>query len=281
MYLFYPLLIACTERPLDIDTAAEVENESEPSWSPPDPETPTPEWTAAEATDRLQSRIDAGLPVCMDLVNAWSDVRAMGDADPTGCPGEEDHFEVLAGCTSDSGYWFSGIAQHTHDVFTDTEGALRTHTNMVTGFEIHDPAGRAFTSGGGCGINQQQTDDSTTVDAWHNGSAVMEWDDGMLAEGISLLLYTTLTETTLALDGGVSVGDDTLTFREFQWGVGCPDGPEGAILLRGDQPYWYTIDFGDDCDRCGMLTHHIDTELGEVCLELDPLISDVRNGNTL
>ena len=69
-------------------------------------------------------RIDAGLPVCMDLVNAWSDVRAMGDADPTGCPGEEDHFEVLAGCTSDSGYWFSGIAQHTHDVFTDTEGAL-------------------------------------------------------------------------------------------------------------------------------------------------------------
>lgn len=273
-----PLLwIACSQQSPIIDTAAEAD----PSWTPPVPATPTPEWTAAEVSKRLQSRIDAGLPACMDLVDAWHDVRAMGDADPKGCPGEEDHFEILAGCTAASGYWFSGIAQYTDDAFTDVDGAWRTQNNMVTGFEIHAPDGRTFTSGGGCGITQLQADGHTSVEAWYSGSAVLEWDKGLLAEGVSLLLYTTLSQTTIALDGGVSVGADALTFRHFQWGASCPDGPEGAILLRGEQPYWYTIDFGDDCDHCGMLTHHISTELGEICLDLEPLIADVRDGNAL
>jgi len=277
VYLFFSLLIACDDAPPTAVPTAETAS----AWEPPDPDDPDPEWTAAEASNRLQSRIDEGLPVCMDLVEAWRSVRAMGDSDPEGCPGEEDHFQALAGCTAESGYWFSGIAQYTHDAFTDNDGAARTHYNMVTGFEIHDPDGLTFSSGGGCGITQVQTDERTTVEAWYHGSAVVEWGEGVLAEGVSLLLYTTLSDESLALDGGVSVGDDTLTFRSFQWGVGCADGPEGEILIRGEQPYWYTIDFGDDCDQCGMLTHHIGTELGEACLDLEPLITATRAGNTL
>ncbi len=231
-------LVACVA-PTPGDTGSDADSSSDS------------EWTAALAQERLQARLDDAFPDPRPLLIGFLDALTYGDED---CPGSATSLpgSTLTGCTADSGWSYSGIAELALD---------EQHFDLHGDFQLHDPDGAALVGGGGLYHDTRQGWFMLFMGTWRDETAA-DWRRA----GVSALLSAGSDATALLwVDGAYAIGAEVLAFEQFMWSrEGCA--PAGALLTRSDEGRWIRLDLAPDCSSCGIASDD-DRELGEICVD--------------
>jgi hypothetical protein len=251
-------------------------------------EEPVAEWTADEVGATIAETFGAGFPNGTLLRDTYLEMMAQGDIGE--CPvftGEysgpypDDLTEQnILGCTAGSGYSFSGVCQYDAEEFSDGGG-----TSLIWAlggdFELAYPDGARFGAGGGVtwqGYRSTGGGDSS-FESTIRGTWFDESNDVWLGQGFSGLFSVSGGAVAdvpfLDVHGGIAVGDVDMFFDEVSWDWATCDGlPHGQVRLRDTRGYWYVWTLEDDCDACGDVVFHGDTNLGELCLDLSAVGED-------
>lgn len=242
-------------------------------------------WTAAEIEALLQTWGDeVGLPRPAGLFAEYRSALLEGDED---CPGEDDDLtDDLSGCTSETGWNYSGIcilsAYETRDEDEVlTQGIL---TFDIADFVITRPDGLRFVVGGRAHHDWQLFDDGgTTTIALITGSWSHQWTElPWLAQTLSAdLEYVRQTgsQQALRIFGSMTTGDTSLVWDEVDLDArDCPGLPKGGELwLRQPDASWNHLAFRDDCSGCAEVTWNNSEVLGEVCLDLTHIRTELAS----
>lgn len=255
----------------------------EESGAPAGPEDPAaralePTWTAEEAMAAAQAAVDQGLPDPYRLRDLYFDLVETGqDAD---CPGPDLlNTPNLQGCTSDSGYFYAGLATYQEGTNPSADVAW-----MFSGdFEIITPEGWSYLVGGHAGHTLDESGpDSVFYQVDVSGSFRWDGDPGWLAEGLSAVFHVDGTRTPggddLTLDGGLAFAGVSLYWSDVHLVEGACEGhPTGSLDVRDPSGGWYTLTWGDACDGCGAVSFAGESA-GEACLDLRPAVAAFADG---
>jgi hypothetical protein len=242
-------------------------------------EDPSPELTVDEVGTAIFSAFAFGFPNGKQLKTTYLDMMSNGDE---ACPNSTTIItqDYILGCVAGSGYYYSGVCVYTEDTFVDETGTTQVWA-LGGDFDLAYPSGDHFAAGGGAtytGVRATDGEESFTSNVrgtWYDESAT-NW----LGQGISALIdYTggkTAGKPWIMLHGGIGIGDVDLFFDDmtWDWGSTCNGSPVGELRLRDSRGYWYVWTLDDDCDTCGELVFHGDTDLGELCVDLTPVGED-------
>ena len=104
-------------------------------------------------------------------------------------------------------------------------------------------------------------------------------EEAWLAQGISAYLSMLMEEndgTMVQLEGSLGIGDHHLYFDGLEFLSGeCGDGPRsGAIWIRQPDSSWFQLNYDEDCG-CPELTWNETDSLGELCVDVSPIRSDL------
>ncbi|MDP2305694.1 MAG: hypothetical protein Q8P18_06675 [Pseudomonadota bacterium] len=243
-------------------------------------EDPTPEWTAIDVGDTLREVLAHGFPNAQALKETYLGMMANGDAS---CPGSDTILSeaYILGCVAPSGYFYSGVCVYEGNVL-ENEAGTTTSWGLGGDFLLEYPDGDVFEAGGGATWSGQQTPDGDeTYESALRGTWIDASSETWLGQGFSGLFEARggvrAGEPWVAIDGGVAIGDADLYFDDLRWDWGgpCRGTPAGSVRLRDTRGYWYVWSLEGDCDICGDVVFHGDTNLGPLCLDLQPLGADV------
>lgn len=223
-----------------------------------------PAWTAGQALEAARVALDGGLPDPHPLRDRYFELVEVGqDAD---CPGPDLlNTPNLQGCTSDSGYFYAGLATYQEGTNPGADVSW-----MFSGdFEIVTPEGWSYLVGGHTGLSQ---DASGFFQVEVSGSWRWDGDPGWLAEGLSAVFHaegsTTGSGQELGLEGGLGYADVSLYWSEVRIaGDACDGHPTGSLGIREPAGGWYTLTWGEGCDGCGVVDY-AGEPAGEGCLDL-------------
>lgn len=256
----FPLLLGC----------AGGEDSAAPAADPPaweyTPEGGDPEWTAEETAAALSDMMASPLPVPGDFLAAYADVRSHGD---DACPGKEYSFQVLEGCTAESGWWYIGMMSVEQS--ETTEGV---EDFMYADGQIVSPDGTRFAIVGSVWAQLRLVEDLPVGGVGYFAALLEDETEGSGFEPPVDALLSFSAERrnpypTATLDGPVEYAGGVADFQQLTFNsLECGQGPTGSVLLRDDASRWYTFSFGDDCDECGDVTGPDGTDLGSACAEL-------------
>lgn len=243
-------------------------------------EDPTPEWTAPEVGATLGEVLAHGFPSGRVLKDTYLAMMAEGDSS---CPGSDTIIteEYILGCLAPSGYYYSGVCVYEGESF-ENEAGTTTVWGLGGDFLLRYPDGDVFEAGGGATyMGQRMPDGDETYQSDLRGTWIDASSDSWLGQGFSGLFSTTggvrAGEPWVTIDGGVAIGSADLYFDDVRWDWGgpCEGSPAGSLRLRDTRGYWYVWSLDGDCDTCGNVVFHGDTDLGELCLDLEPLGAEV------
>jgi hypothetical protein len=222
---------------------------------------PEPEWSASEVEDGLAAALAYHLPAFPLVSRTWDELSSHGDGL---CPPTPNGFDIIggAGCTSEDGYTFSGIAGHV-DGWNGSSFVFQVYGDFV----ITDAAGRHFSVGGSNTAIVDEKDGTTTLQHTFLGSMQYEDGEAWLADGTSAAAWieATIAEdgaTSVHLEGGYRVGPWSIYFDDVTVADGCAT---GSTRLRDDRGYWYDLAY-ENC-ACGPVTFE-GTDLGSACADL-------------
>ena len=266
------LWLACTtpDPCADCDTAAEVEEVTF--------DAPTAEWDDATLAAAVQEVLEQGYVGPTELKAVYLDALSHGDAD---CPGLDNNGELttitddwIIGCTSDEGWFYSGVALYDENSWSD-EHATNVTLGMGGDFEIRSDDEDKFTVGGHFALRLALSGQTITMENDVNGSWLFENEAGWLGEGMGTLTWIDGTVTpdgrSVTLNGGIQVGDDAFYFDDVTWDDSqCWDQPTGTLRVRDPSGVWFRVALSDDCSGCGALTYG-DEDAGEACVDLSSM----------
>lgn len=276
------LWLACTSPDpcTDCDTAAPVEAVVF--------EAPTAEWDADQVAAAVAEVLEQGYVGPTELKEVYLDAMSNGDE---ACPGLDQNGELttitddwIIGCTSDAGWFYSGVALYEFNSWSD-DGGTNVSLGMGGDFEIRDDSEQKFTVGGHALLHVALVGDTITMTNEVNGSWIFEGQPGWLGEGMGTLTWIEGTVTpdgrSVTLDGGIQVGDHALYFDEITWDdAACWDQPTGTLRVRDPSGVWFRIALSDSCTGCGPLTYG-DDDAGEACVDLSGLPEPLLGPTTL
>lgn len=257
----------------------------EDSEAPPGPEWPEvenpvaePSWTAEEMLAQLDAALAIGLPEARMMQETYLGLLHYGDEV---CPGTELFItdQYLRGCTSRAGAWYAGITEYYDTRESKLSWTLRDWILMAD-IEIEDPEGQLFALGGHVAEQRAVSFDSMDL-IWNGqlkGAMFWEGDPDRYPTLVSALLDTWVNRdargsTRVWYEGGVAWRDYQLSMIAFQLvHQECGWSPTGKLMMRDPGGAWYTMEFDGGCDTCTTLRFGDDTDMGEVCPNLQPLI---------
>jgi hypothetical protein len=200
------------------------------------------------------------------LMDTYLDVLSHGDGR---CPGSATQITDTAvyGCTAGSGWYYMGVAEYRMDRDGDA-----SHRELGGDFLVQDPDGRLFEMGAGMVVDYAPDHVMAVFMGSVTDSAASDW-----THDVSAILDATLTPPAdtgvLVVDGGVTLGDQTLELDQATWDPAvCQGAVSGGLGWRGPELRWYLAEL--ECG-CGPLVFE-GQDLGTVCVDLAPLASDLR-----
>lgn len=235
-----------------------------------------PAWTAEEIEELLQTWAETvSLPRPEGLFAEYRAALLEGDES---CPGTDDDItDVLSGCTSSTGWTYSGLCILDEEERLDEEGETTSSTVsfQVADFVITDPDGRRFSAGGRAQqLWSVNPDGSTTgsgqvVGTWSHDWTELTWLQDPLSADLSLHRNTG-SQQTLRIHGSLTSGDVTTSWDTVDLDArDCPGLPTaGTIWLRQPDASWNQLVFTDSCDGCAEVTWNGTEVLGTACLDL-------------
>jgi hypothetical protein len=245
------------------------------------------EWTAEEVGQQIDAALASGVPDPGLVFESYEELLSHGDDD---CPGSTFNggFLVVGICSTSDGYQFSGSAgvtiEDTRVVAEDgsfSGAAMRM--SSPADYLILRPDGTGLAAGGN--LTQRVSSENGQV-LWSTevrGSFRDDGVDGWLGAGFSATLRWSGREDSGVVYSDV-IGDLTLhgislQLEDFHLSPEtCSDGAElGTIMLRQHDATWYTLTLDGPCSRCGDVVWDDREELGEACVDLEPLIAAVAS----
>ena len=149
------LLLACKPDAPDSGAGTTTTNTELPalydsSFYEEDRPTSQPQYTADEVVARVNAWLDdTGFAFPGDVFTEYYAALALGDED---CPGEGPDLVIpLSGCTSASGYTYTGLALLASDARSEDGGRVALHQGFaIADFSFVDLAGARFVGSGWC-----------------------------------------------------------------------------------------------------------------------------------
>lgn len=237
---------------------------------------PDPPWTAEEFGEELSTLMAMGAPNPIDICDVFQTIMTYGDED---CPGDPLNLSTIPeGCDTDEGFHYAGIGWYYAADWIRFEDGTQIDLTFSHGgdFEILYPGGQRFAGGGGMSYESQRSDDELEIitDFEVHGSWIDSTRSDWLGAGFSGVYEATVSnygagEYGFTATGGIGVGEYDMLLDGVTWDTtdACAGKLSGAVELRDADGYWTRWDVGDDCDDCGEVVFHGDTELGELCLD--------------
>lgn len=232
------------------------------------PETGPPLLTPEAVIEQLDAFFAVGLPSPAAVRAAYVDILEHGDAD---CPGGTT--EVLTppeGCTSEEGYWFSGLAS-IQDGLEGGGGEEISGWSFSGEFEIIDPEGRVFGAGGSIGSAHGDNEQGSFIASTMGGTWSLDDGPAFLDAGFSGLVEMNMNQFgedfRIGLDGAVSYGNTiVVSFSEVVASAQeCREHLLGVMQVRDAHGRWYQVEMSD-CTGCGMVSQDGQV-LGEGCMK--------------
>jgi hypothetical protein len=238
-----------------------------------------PEWTGDEAVLSVESALELGFPDPLSLLEDYQAMMAAGDES---CPGDDTQLMgdlvPREGCTSESGYFYSGVAAYTETSGTGSFGPLFAF-HLDAGFRLIDDQSMEYEAGGNVLYSMERSEElsrhqwSAQVEgSWVYGGAAPWFDAGISA---SLSLGGTLIDGQ-QIDkawGTLGMAGSWFAMDEMTWDSSCGDQPFGVLGIRDPSGLWIWIELDSDCSGCGTGTWDGTGEVEELCVDLRPIQS--------
>lgn len=242
-----------------------------PTYVPPDL---TPAWSADEALAALTSGLALARPDPWQMAAAFDYFLSQGN---DWCPGESTILstEAIEGCAAE-GWFYLGIGGYS--LYEDPlEEGLRHSLYQIGDLQI--VGGPERLEVGGHWSHVQQWEDAV---GWFEGELTGSWwspsssDVAWLEAGTSAWLkYGGLLDTEtgqrlhVSINGGLTVGDTSLSFRDMIWDADvCDQAATGAVSWLDPQLGWWSLAL-TDCTGCGPLEHEGVPVQDQACVDLD------------
>ncbi len=236
-----------------------------------------PTWGTAELEAALTEALADGFPEPWSIRDDYLDFFAHGDGT---CPAHDDYLDdtQIYGCTTESGYWFSGIS----DYVTESDASSGTEYWVVAGDLLFiDPEGLRFEGGGHMIVDAVTTGEEMELGALLMGTWGWEGHEGWLGgEGSSSALELSWSQsgegTRLTIDGATNWSGLSLYFDALVFTSDCDAPTEGALSIRDPSGAWHWTS-PSDCAPCAeVFFGGADGEgIGEACLDLSPITDDL------
>ncbi len=246
------------------------------------PRHPDAVYSAEEAAYQMKEAVRFGLPSVVDLWGVWSEFLSHGDSECPGGGSEQTALEVFdpMGCTAASGYWYQGVGGGGIG-WTDSDGDSRPdmYLEMLKADgTMRSDDGATFRFGGDMSLFATGDMDYAVVSAALLGSyEYLEASAGWLTQGSSSALYMEGTREAgvwkLTLNGGITVTDQAVGFRDYGFNGVCGAFPSGSAAVRDDVGYWYELEYDETtCDGCGEVVFDHNQSLGRACADLSSAV---------
>ena len=238
------------------------------SWSP------SIEWTTHEAITEAEQTFSEAFPEPISILDTYETMMSMGDE---ACPGDETQLMTnlvpIDGCTSESGYFYSGVAAYIVNESEDDTHHFRG-AHLDAGILLTDDNGAIFEGGGNIvytienEFEQDLTRWSGQVEgSWINGSGPL-W----LTTGISATLSVGGTlqseQYKYNMNGAMSLMGVSMVFDQLQWDSSCGDHPTGSVGIRDPSGLWLWVELESDCSGCGNAVWDSQSDVQWVCMDL-------------
>lgn len=273
--LTLPALLAGCSPPDDTAVPAVV-GDPDAAWIH-EGELATPEWTADDVGATLQALDSQPFPMPGAVFQNFEGVMSHGDSR---CPGPELTFEAILGCTTDSGWFYAGIAGYGA---TDLAEGANTfiQDDVYADMQVLSPDGPRFAIGGSA--NQHLGTNSAGVRSYSGFlDGIFIYTNGSLFDpAVDALIEYTAGERTdggrwVGLDGAIGFGGSYLMFDDVViGGETCPEDTTGSVRIRDATQHWYTVALGDDCDGCGTVYFNGTEAIGTTCVSFDQLVNNL------
>jgi len=232
------------------------------------PEPPTPELDADDVAAGVEALLAGGFIDPNALMDGYLERMSHGDED---CPGDPEQITdtVVYGCETSDGWYYMGVAE-----YQDTQTPYYGYRELGGDFLIRDPQGDEFEVGAGMSISTEHGKEEVSM--IFMGTVVWQGREDWLASASAILegqLRPYDDQGVLELDGGVRIGSRVLDLEGVTWDpAACGDQASGVVGFRGPDQRWYVADLECGCGPLDFEGQH----LGEVCIDLSGLASDVR-----
>ena len=281
--MIFVLLLSCRPPASVVDTGY-AQDSGVQGWSW---EGLSPSWTPEEVAAEVEKAVAYGLPQAEVVADNILSLLSRGDGV---CPGHpsmiSQPYVALPGCVADTGYQYRGILVYEEEETEDETGTSSSIFTSTADFEIIYPTGEIFFGGGSIRSSFYQSSNPEIGDrvmdlvkgVWQDPNHEVAW----LSEGVSTYLSVSVFDsmnsdrTTAKIQGAHGIADIHLYFDHVEVeSVGCERQPtSGQIWLRQPDTSWYQLHFDESC-ACPVLIWNQTEELGEVCLDLSPLVSQL------
>lgn len=242
----------------------------------------TPEWTPEDAVVAIASALAGDFPSPLLVRGSLNDWFRHGDG---GCPGPGTFMAgpSFEGCTSQQGWYYLGVGGYNETASRDEVGGF-VELNMMGDLTIVAPNGDTIDVGGHwiTRLREAPASWSTVLNGtWHEPGSDADW----LATGISAWLdyagTAGLDGRRATLDGALTLRGTTLRFHGLALGEdGCGAVPKGIVDVRDPGGGTWSIDFGDTCTPCGVMTFEGEAVDTVACLALDGLLDHLVEAST-
>ena len=235
-------LLACT--------AAEQVPQDSVAEAPPDAV-----WGPADYEAAVATGLELGFPEPARVIDLYLELVETHGSAPR-CPSQPPNLtgaEAL-GCAADDGTWFEGVAEFVEG--TD-DGVT---TRVLTGdYLIRTPDGEELEAGAYVGTTWSEAASDLRVVGSVRHTAAEDW----LGPGASAVLEADRE----GVHGGLGLNGVDLDLDLDAEG-------DGSLAARGPDHLWYVADLSAGCGPLHLGEH----PLGEVCVDLEPLLSALERG---
>ena len=229
-----------------------------------------PSLTAQDFSDQLATALHE-LPDPGEALDYYVELMSFGDST---CPGDPLHMldNAAHGCTSEDGYFFSGVTYYEAGEWDD--GEVYVYETLAGDFWITSPNAEEFIEGGGHVVRaESESERNLEVQGSWNASLDTQW----LADGFSGVFQATLYDAGFSLyQAAISSGAVTFAISDVTVYAECDWEGEGLFELRDENGNWYWMELSA-CDPCGEVWVG-DESIGTTCLDLSGLNPEGKGG---